>query len=336
MTTFLMLEQRLEKEARKAKVTQRPRSSEAKGLASKITRQPIPQPYQKPPPLRRKPNFSENLRECLGSPKTSAKKTEEKEEKTTKVYTLRDAIRAGRLERVIPPPQTPETEERLVPPKLLIPSIESAPPRTSHSKKTASASGKVTELIDRGADILNETRKELAGKFLPPFDHVNYPSFSRASKNSRRSSDSSDLSFCCIGENEPTKNIKAPTEEVQIPTMEAQALKKRQQQYSERLSGQGTNPWSEPRPVVCRLCRKPGVRGIRGLCNDCETDFMRPKTRKYEFHLSSDEDDEIKPTPPLKDVKLLTAKEAKQVGAKRKSLLKPVQTKESVGSHKAQ
>ena len=198
MTTYLMLEQRLKKEVRKAKLAPRPRSSEAKSLRSGIMRQPVSQLYQTPPhPLRRKPNFSESLRECLGGPKTSAKKHEEEEE-ITKVSTLRDAIRAGKLEQVIPPPQASRSKWRLASPQPPIHSTKSTSRRTPQSKKTASASGKVAEFIDRGADTLDGTRKELAGKLLPSFEHFNYPSFSRRCGKSRRSSDATGLSFCCI------------------------------------------------------------------------------------------------------------------------------------------
>lgn len=313
--TVLMLERRLEKETRKERTTpasccSEVRHSRGKSEGRKAETQSIP-------PLRRKPNFSESLRECLGSPKSGAKKHAEEQDKMTKAYTLRDAIRAGKLEKVVPPLQTPGTEGRLAPPPPR--PQEPASARTPRNKKNSSASNKVAEFIDRGADILDETRKELAGKVIPPFEHLNYSSVScYGPKKFRRSSDTSDLSFCCVGENEPTKEAQAPTKKVQ-------ALKIRHQQNSRiRLSGEGISPWSQTPPAECRLCRKLGVRGIRGLCNNCEKDFMRPKTQKFEFHSSSDEGgDEIKPTPPLKDFKVLTAKKTREVEAKCKPISHP-------------
>lgn len=61
-----------------------------------------------------------------------------------------------------------------------------------------------------------------------------------------------------------------------------------------RLGGRGTNPW-EGTSSMCRLCRDHGVDGIGGLCRICKDEFRRRK--------SSSEDEEMKPTPPLKDVR---------------------------------
>jgi hypothetical protein len=151
----------------------------------------------------------------------------------------------------------------------------------------------------------------------------------RLDKKPIRNSDASDLSFYCIGETEATKPADLPAKEIQV-------LKKRQAQNSARVSGEGTDPWTQAPPAACRLCRKPGVRGIRGLCNDCETDFIRPKTRRFEF--SSSDEDEIKPTPPLKDLEFLrqnNAKKVKEVGAQRKSVPHPNQTRTESGKQRS-
>lgn len=100
MTTYLMLEQRLEKEARKEQLTPESRDREA----HRPKKQPAAIQASRPqPPLRRKPSFSESLRECLGSPKSTAQKHPEEKDQMTKIYTLRDAIRAGKLEQAVPP-----------------------------------------------------------------------------------------------------------------------------------------------------------------------------------------------------------------------------------------
>ena len=312
MTTFVMLERRLEKEARETqRATGRVHFTDEKSPKSKPASM---KPIQPPPPLRRKPNFSETLRECLRSPK-SANETDVKTPKMSemsKFHVLRERMREGKLEKAIPPAYGRATEGRLAPPQSRNPALQPPPPGASRSKKRRSAQQKISNFIDSGADVLDETRRDLSGKFLPPFENLSYPSFPRFSKKSRRHSDASDISFCCVGDNESAKEVEASTKEVE-------ALKMRQQQNAMRLSGEGANPWTQPPSAACRLCSKPGVRGVRGLCNDCETDFMRPTPNQYEFSSSSDEEDEIKPTPPLKDMQLLalkTAKTTEEVGAK--------------------
>jgi hypothetical protein len=352
--TYLMLERRLEKEAQRERSTPESRGREAQRPRSKPVAATVGTQTRRSHPLRRKPNFSESLRECLGSPKPAAKKHVEEKQQTTKIYTLRDAIRAGIMEQAVPPLTVPTTNGRSAPPQPQAPLVKQdqltklhtlrdairagkleqaippdgfaktnggpAPPRsqarvarpeppsTSRQRKITSAPTKLGEFIDRGADILEETRKEISSKFKPPFEHLNYPSFTHSGRKSRRNSDASDMSFHCIGEQE-TESTEA-----------FEALKTREQQnaQTQRTSYEGTNPWVHPPPAACRLCRKPGVRGIRGLCNKCESDFMGPETRRYEFIDSDDE--EIKPTPPLKDLKIMNVKRAKDLGARRKSV----------------
>ena len=323
ITIFLILEQRPQKEVReKERATARVHFSDARSPKIKsTTRKHSSQPNQAPPPLRRKPNFSETVRECLGSLKSTNEKNDTIPEmdEMTKVHILRDRIREGKLEKTVPPAHVSGTEVRLAPPRSRNPALKPPSPEASGNKKPSPTRTKFTEFIDKGADVLDETRKDLAGTFLPPFENLNYPSFSRSGKKLRRNSDVSDTSFCCIGETESAKDVEAPTKEIQ-------ALKKQQQHNATRLSGEGTNPWSQPPAATCRLCRKPGVRSIRGLCNECETDFIRPKTNQYEFLLPSNEEDGIKPTPPLKDLEILivkTSKMTKEVGAKSKSISHP-------------
>jgi hypothetical protein len=311
MTTFLMLERRLGKEARKERSTPEHRDTEA--------RRPRRNPFAvkagtaatpPTPLLRRKLNFSETLRECLGSPKPEAQKQAENHVPITKIYTVREAIRAGKLEKAIPPPRSLGTDHLPVPPpRPQVPAAKLISTRVSNTKKPLSQPTKFGELVDRSADIFDETRKELVSKFMPPFEHLNYPSFTRSDRNFRRNSDVSDTSFYCIGEQESEH------------TQKVQGLKSTQQKNLQRKSYTGTDPWVYRPPGGCRLCRKPGVRGIRGLCNDCENDFIRPKTQKWEF-VDSDEKEveEIRPTPPLKDLQILTDRRMRQLGPKRKSV----------------
>lgn len=316
MTAYLVQEQHLEKTIRKKEKS--PSTSHKSGRtlpktyshSNTTVGKTVSQPSEATHSLRRKPKLSESLRGCLGSPKSAEneKHREAGQDKMIKVHRLRDAIRAGKMERVIPPAQAPRSEGPLASPHSTrnpFPNLISH--RTFSSKKPSSRPSKLAEIITNSADILDETRRELSGKFLPPFEHLNYPSFCAPGRKSKPcgGSDTSSESFFCVGDDEHTK--------------ESQALKKRQQDNSgRRLSGDGTSPWTHGAPAACRLCSKPGVRGIRGLCEECERDFIRPKTRNFEFLDQSDEEhDEIKPTPPLKDVNYLPIK---KVEAKSKSV----------------
>ena len=307
MTTFLMLERRREKEAQKLRSNPENHDVEPRPRRNSVpTRtRSAATPHNQ---LRRKPNFAKSWKECLRSPKFVAQKQAEEHDPMPKIYTVRDAIRAGKLEVAIPPLVTSKFDRGAAPPtRLQIPIAKPVSPIAARCKKTPAHPNKFGEFIDRSADMLDETRKGLISKFEPPFEHLNYPSFTHSSQKPRRTSATSDMSFCCIGEQE--------TE----PTQEIQALKARQLKNLERRSYKGdpgTDPWVHPPPGVCRLCRKPGIRGIRGLCHDCENDFIRPKTQKFEF-VDSD-DDEVKPPPPLKDLKALTTKKTQDLGVKRK------------------
>jgi hypothetical protein len=148
-----------------------------------------------------------------------------------------------------------------------------------------------------GVDVLDETRRELAGKFRPPFEFLSYLSFSLSGQNSKQggSDTASSESFYCVGDEQVEDSEKV------------KALRKSRRDNMERrvrLSGEGTNPWTLP-PQNCRLCKKPGVRGVRGICEQCESDFMPP--RAFVFDSPSVQSlVEIKPTPPLKNKRRLS------------------------------
>lgn len=330
MITYLTLEHRLKKEDRQVRTTPASRSEEARRPRRRsVGTIPKTRPKIPPPPLRRKHNFSESLKGCLGSPRSAPKEESDDRHDMTKIYTLRDAIRAGKLEKVVPQRRMSRTEERVAPPAPPKPISKPADPKDARRKKSTSASSRLGELIDLGADILEETRKDLASKFMSPFEHSNSPTFTRPARKYRHNSDSSGLSFRCIGEKE-TEAVK-----------EVQTMQTRQQQDLERLSGEGTNPWTQPRLQQCMFCGKAWARGVRGLCSACETEYLKPITqryefknsssdreaeyrrpnpRRYEFKDSSSDENDIKPTPPLKDFHILSARTTQEVSAKRKSL----------------
>jgi hypothetical protein len=251
------------------------------------------------PMLRRKPKFGEIVKEKLGtrSSNGTSKRTPDRGENLAKMRALQRQIKTGNLERVVPPPNIPSQEGRLAPPHSHFEDLARSSSSSKRQRKTKSSSSKLSEYIGTSADILDETRRAISGKFRPPFEHLSYPSFFLTRKASISSTASSE-SFYCVGEVPSTKETEANTEA-------AKALKKGQREDSTRLSGSGTNPWTNGPPEACRLCRKPGVGGIRGLCEACEREFMRPKPAFFEGEPESDEE-EIKPTPPLKDRRTLS------------------------------
>jgi hypothetical protein len=241
-----------------------------------------------PPVLRRKPKFTGLVKESLGAQKEKHKSRGRTDVDPREFQDLRAAMRDGRLERGVPPVPA-RAEGLLLPPNCLAqdPFLDPKSTRTLRSKKSSSTSSRVASYMGTSADYMDETRRELAGRFRPPFEHLNYPSFSLSHRNpasKRKGSADSTQSFFCIGEGDSGKTSPEPTR---------------------RLSGEGTSPW-DPAPLqACRLCRNNWARGIRGLCEDCEKDFMRPKTVKFDSSSGSSysHDDEFKPTPPLKDKK---------------------------------
>ncbi|PSS25293.1 hypothetical protein M430DRAFT_16017 [Amorphotheca resinae ATCC 22711] len=257
------------------------------------------------PALRRKPKFKEVLREKLRVPTTSAGEEEVRDDRETdfrKLQALRNKIREGKLEQAVRPVQNLSTERSSSLPRHPRTSLFDPPfARHPRHKKANSTSSRVAEYFGTTADILDERRRELAGKFRPPFEHLSYASFSLSRRNSTTDTSGSQTSsetFFCIGEDGSSLEV--------IDVQGKQA-----DNGGRRMSGDGTNPWECGPPKLCRLCKNQGVRGVRGLCNKCEKDFMGPKTLAFGASFSPhsySQNHEIKPTPPLKDRDILSAR----------------------------
>jgi hypothetical protein len=256
------------------------------------------------PQLRRKPNFKNSLQEKFRS-HGSAKDQERGESgrKTlAKAHDLRSNIREGKLERVVPPGKNPAVHQRQTPPRpssLTKPSYRSKNISTSSSK----VSNEVLEYFRTSADILDETRRELAGKFKPPFENLNYSPFSGSRRDANvDESDgsgrfSSDESFCCIGENDITQDSKSG--------------EARKEARARRLSGDGTDPWTSGPPQTCRLCYKAEMGCSKGLCRQCKIRIIKPDPAESDSPGSwssgcRSSGDEIRPIPPLKDKKYMS------------------------------
>jgi hypothetical protein len=88
----------------------------------------------------------------------------------------------------------------------------------------------------------------------------------------------------------------------------------------------GKNLWRAEPLDPCRLCKTRSVEGMRGLCRECEGDFVRPETMvpdrrlptispssqrgRYDFEddedgSQGDSEKEVKPPVPLKDKRTL-------------------------------
>jgi hypothetical protein len=230
-----------------------------------------------------------------------------------KLQTLRTAIRDGKMEKVVPPPNgqlfppnNPFRNPPSHPTKEDSTSKQRGNSRNKNSKSKFASKKVLATYISNTGEVLEEIKEKL----LPPFEHLNYPSFSL----SRRASNSSDDSFYCIGEWEAEQ--EANTKAVK----ELKACYQESDHYQER--GGKTNSWIFPgdddnkkkKGKKCRLCRNLALDGDEGtgLCQECEREFERPKTRVFDLEFNTygdeEEEEEIKPTPPLKDKKIIARK----------------------------
>jgi hypothetical protein len=279
-------------------------SPEQGGFSANIHRSTADKNDQEAHLLRRKPKFSE----------VSEEKTYRAGEKKdmAKIQALRQKMREGEMERAVPPEQALVTQTRYAYPPRALPKDcgKGTLPVSGKKRSEVSSLGKLAKSFEVGVDVIEERRRELSGKFRAPFDFLGYPISARGGRDHKVcGSDHSTESFFCIGE----ELAERPQ-----PSRTLDQLAARR-----RLSGEGTSPWEGHPPSACRLCRKAGVRGIRGLCSECEQEFLRPKTVVKDATVN----DEVKPTPPLKDRRILrqrsggkqnhsTWPELRQVGCK--------------------
>jgi len=201
------------------------------------------------------------------------------DERLNRMQSQRQAISNGGLEKVIPPPSSSR-------PKLT-PKRQDASLNKAAHKKSVSTSSKLTSYMGTSADLLDATRRDLTSNLRKSAEKAEkvlsskFDQFGRYSSghgNNWDNDSDSDESFYCIGERRLSVLDKA-----------------------RRISGDGTDPWTDAPQVECRLCQKPSPAGVRGLCRECENEFRRPKT------IVPVDDEEVKPPPPLKIKKMKTA-----------------------------
>ncbi|KAH7336469.1 hypothetical protein BKA65DRAFT_553115 [Rhexocercosporidium sp. MPI-PUGE-AT-0058] len=309
--------------------------------------------------LKKKNTFSDLVKEMMhrkvAEPRAAQKqRLEEKGDNMEKIYNLRKAMVEGKLERVIPPPSanTLSGQDRRPPPRpahnafldnissagsvtlnqpgavmgqVRVPdsrtSLQSVRPN-SRMRKTKSAGSRIASLIGSSADLMDETRRGIQGRLKEAGGGLGYPSFSLGRREGDGDSDGdSDESFFCgsglgvggVSENETGMLMRK--ERVQMGERERP---KTRGKGSERGGRENRIPGEE---VVkkCKLCGLGIVSSTRGLCAECEADFLPLRTEppavkmaskiaysdsEYEDDIvgddNTDEEDEIPPTLPLK------------------------------------
>lgn len=324
MTAYLTQHHRVEKAVRRDEKLAISANSSGNYLPLKDKCRGVETKYPPSPTLRRKAKFIKQN----GKIKSTAShpprpRTADDMIQMERFQRVRQAMKEGKLEQVVPPGQLLRPEGRHAPPPTR---FADPPPRvsgessrgrpsirhdtashtrlSSRSRRTESSS-RVREYLRTSVGFLDEKRKEVQGKFKAPFEHLNYPSFSF----SRRDSVSSEDSFFCVGENQ---------EEQRSNTQAIHTLRSGHYEAANesRLSGVGVSPWAQHAPDTCKLCNALTMTGFQGLCQQCSADFYLRKAENkdpdsdYEddirFTPPLNDEDDIRPTPPLKDAGILS------------------------------
>lgn len=239
------------------------------------------------PPLRRKAKFEKKNSERESS-SSRGHLTDSAADTLTRLRKDRAAMQEGKLEKVIPP----SSHLSQTPPLALSGNdrkIVSSSSRSSH-KRAESTSSKLSSYIGSSADFLDLTRRDLTSSLRRGAEKAiagtlgHFESLTHAQRQAYiDDTESDDESFFCIGESQTPRSLS-------------------ELDKARRFSDEGTNPWTDGQQDECRLCKKLSPAGVRGLCMDCEYKFKQSKTKYF----SNDDEDEIKPTPPLKIKKVST------------------------------
>lgn len=194
-----------------------------------------------------------------------------------KIRKLGKGIGEEKLERVAPHTKT------IFPERWSSPSVSVRPSRHSSSSRTK-------EIFGTGEDL------DFASKFQPPFTHHRYPLCNLSRRNSHAGIPASE-----------TSSRHSISSDIHPSQREGIPWQQRNNPESAILNIKGKNLWRAGPLDPCRLCKTRNVEGIRGLCRECENDFAGPEIRFLNSAASSmyEFEEEIKPTPPLKDRKTL-------------------------------
>jgi hypothetical protein len=310
MTAYLIQHHRVEKATRKDEEITVDANHSGNYLPLRDTDRGVAPDDAPFPILRRKAKFikeKQNIKSINSRPHTTDGKID-----IQKLHKLQQAMKEGRLEQVVPSSQPSRTEGRLfLPPNRLqnrfadpsprvsaefsrecSSSLHGTPSLTRHSSRRGKtkSSSRVKDYIRTSVDTMDEKIKEVQSKFRAPFEYINYPSSTKA----RRASVDSDESFFCVGEGEQRANTQGIHD---LKASQYNAANER------RLSGAGISPWGNHAPSTCKQCKKFAMVGVQGLCEKCEADFYLRKAQRQ--NSDSNYEDDLRPTPLLKDAKIL-------------------------------
>lgn len=265
------------------------------------------------------------------------------------LHKMRQAMKHGKMEQVIPPSrnsQSPTTGGRLIPPPKF--SFDYSP-RTSNdssrggsssyqtsseskrhserSRKSKSSSRKLADYIRTSASILDEKRRDVQSKLQAPFENISHSLLSRNASNA-----SINESFWCIGDERPLEETK-PQRNTQQKKNESKGHKEEKkpvvpiqpEKRHERRAEEA--PWAAHPPEHCKICHKFTSLNIQELCQECMALFNNPQESAQsskpnsdsewedDLRLSEEEENEIKPTPPLKDRNTLSMRKSPTLSA---------------------
>jgi hypothetical protein len=223
-------------------------------------------------PLRRKSSSADSRDKELGG---AEEWRDVREKGIERVRSIRKEIREGRLELAVPPADMFRRERRSAP--LIPPTMRTATPPLETKENYLYGARTDNSGLLPSDDALNRTFSSLLRRSVPvpeiaPDTHLQTPADNRSQISS------------------------SSTYSEEITSSGQQA----------NLARKGHNLW-RPGPLdPCRLCKKGSVVGIRGLCRECEEDFVRPESPFFNPQNSCEDD--VKPPPPLKTAGTLAGK----------------------------
>ncbi|KAF5868918.1 uncharacterized protein Bfra_011883 [Botrytis fragariae] len=258
--------------------------------------------------------------------------SEEEVTSMAQLEAMRAAMWKGKLERVVPPSsEIPKHADLL---HHSNPSSTSS--RGSKNSKNSRGNGKGKNVEGRASPIQklkgymgqsrdavhdsHEKKTSSKGKLPSPFEYLLYPSYegkkskrestelrkgskSKSKGKSKEEEDSDDDFWGCVGETNNESGIllshspALPSEKSHQNSIPSGAELPKNRKPSE-------DSWNTHLNDLCKLCRKHEWTSSRGLCHSCEENFLN--TKAWEDTTLQFDDDDIPPTPPLKDRRNIT------------------------------
>ncbi|TGO20858.1 hypothetical protein BPAE_0260g00010 [Botrytis paeoniae] len=245
---------------------------------------------------------------------------------------MRAAMWKGKLERVVPPSSEIPKHADL----LYHSNPSSTSSRGSKNSKNSRGKGKGKNIEGRSSPIQklkgymgqsrdavhdsHEKKTSSKGKLPSPFEYLLYPSYegkksgrestelrkgskSKSKGKSKEEEDSDNDFWGCVGETNNESGIllshspALPSEKPHQNSIPSGVELPKNRKPSE-------DSWNTHLNDLCKLCRKHERISSRGLCHSCEENFLN--TKAWEDTTLQFDDDDIPPTPPLKDRRNIT------------------------------